>query len=679
VIRWGRVRVVAAKELRDTLRDRRTLLMMVLVPALLYPLGGVALSQLTVSAMARLDREGYSIAIEGAGEGEIGGPAAAVVRAALGRDQALAPRPVKDVEEALRAKADPAALGLRVRRVAVPLPGAAPTEQVQVELLYDAASARSRAGLDRARKALDAEAEARRKARLDALHLSEAALTPLSIKERSISSEGKAALVHLAPAVAILLILLSLMGAFYPAIDLIAGERERGTFEPLLCTPTSRLEIVAGKYACLAVLALSTCVLNLAALSLTTGFMLRAAGPALALGPAQALLLLLATAPVLLLVSALLLLAAVFARSFKDAQNLMTPVYLLCIVPALCGLVPGMRLQGGLALVPVLSAVLFIKELLGGTLQLLPGFISVTAGLVYAAVAVALAARVFESAEVGGARVADHGLSLLTAPAEPGTPGPPGPPGRVLTLTGALGVYGLCLALMLHAAPRLQLWSLRGGLLLTELGLVLAPVLLGLRLGGVPLRAGLGLAPISARQAAGALLFGVGGAALGLWLFVFVTDPLLRPPPEYLQALEALKPKGALDTALMVGLGALLPALCEEALCRGLLLQAARRTLGPPAAVLLAGFLFAVLHVDPYRFLGTLVLGCLLGLAAWRAGSLYAACLMHLGNNALAFLAGGWLEGPLSRPGPALHAGLLSAAVLGLGLGFLLLRPPPRP
>ena len=97
MIRWGRVGIVLAKELRDTLRDRRTLLMMVLVPALLYPLGGVALSQLTASALSRLDSDGYPVAIEGAQESAL-----SVVRAALSRDGALVPRPMKDAEAALR-------------------------------------------------------------------------------------------------------------------------------------------------------------------------------------------------------------------------------------------------------------------------------------------------------------------------------------------------------------------------------------------------------------------------------------------------------------------------------------------------------------------------------------------------------------------------------------------------
>lgn len=667
MIRWDRALVVAGKELRDTLRDRRTLLMMVLVPALLYPLAGIAIGQLSVSALRRLDQQGYVIAVEAPRGDPRAAAAVEVLGAALGRDASLTQRPVKDAQAALQDRANPAALGLRLRTVEIPRSqGAPPAEQVQIEVLYDAASTRSRAGLDRARKALDAEAAARRKARLAALGLPEALLAPLSIQERSVSAEGQAALVHLSPAVAILLILLSLMGAFYPAIDLVAGERERGTLEPLLCTPTSRLEIACGKYACLAVLALSTCALNLAALLGTTGFMLRGHGALPTLGPAQAALLFAATAPTLLLVSGLLLLAASFARSFKDAQNLMTPVYLLCISPALAGLVPGLRLDTGLALVPVLSTVLFIKELLGGTLLPLPALLTVAAGLFYAAVAVALAARVFESAEIGGARIADHGLSLFTTTAGEG--------GRALSLTGALGVYGLCLAFMLHVAPRLQMASMRLGLLATEIILILGPVIFVLRLGRVPIAEGLGLRPLSAAQAGGAALAGLGAAALGIWLFLSITEPLLHPPMEYLKALEALQPHGAAEKAVMFVLGAVLPAVCEEALCRGLILRAAQRTLGPRAAALLAGFLFAVLHVDPYRFLNTLVIGCLLGLCAVRAGSLLASVLMHLANNALAFLGGEFLEGPLRHPGPALHAGLLTAAALGLGAGFALLR-----
>ncbi|MCS6913054.1 MAG: ABC transporter permease subunit/CPBP intramembrane protease [Myxococcales bacterium] len=659
-IRWSRVAVVALKELHDMLRDRRTLLMMVLVPALLYPLGGVALSQLARSAMDRIDRQGYVVAIQGPLE---------PLRAALLRQPGLHAQLVSNAEAALRTDREPAALGLRVHRSEVELPGGR-GEQLAVEILYDEASPRSRAGLVRLRKALEAEAEARRSERLAQLQLSPQQITPLVLKERSITSETRAALTQLAPALAILLILLSLMGAFYPAIDLIAGERERGTLEPLLCTPTSRLEIAAGKYVCLAVLALGTCILNLVALSLTTGLLLRNADPPLSLPPLQAALLLLAATPVLLLVSALLLLAAAFAQSFKDAQNLMTPVYLACLLPALAGLVPEQHLSSGLALVPVLSSVLFIKDLLGGSLKLLPGFVAVASGLFYAALAVALAARVFEHAEISGARRVEHGVAALTAQDPDGR--------RRFTLTGALGVYGLCLALMLHVAPRLQGWNLRLGLLLTEVLLILTPALLALRLGHVPLREGLGLAPITARQAAGAVLVGMGGLGLALWLFRFVLQPLLEPPAEYMRLLDALRPRGTKQLLVLLGIGAILPAVCEESLCRGLLLQAARRTLGRRAAVALSAFLFALLHVDPYRFSMVLLLGCLLGLAAVWAESILASALIHAVNNTLALALGDMLDACLARPGATVHLALLGTAALGLGLGLLLLRPHPR-
>lgn len=658
LIRWGRVFTVTVKELRDTLRDRRTLLMMVLVPALLYPLGGLFVAQLTSNTLARMEREGYEVAVQG--------PRHESITAALARDATLRVREAADAEEALRRQPGGAALGLRIA-----LAGAGDAAQVRVELIHDSASPRSGVALDRARAALSAEAKVLREQRLSRLRLSEEALTPLRMEERSISSGGRTVLARLAPGLGILLILISLMGAFYPAIDLLAGERERGTLEPLLSTPTSRLEIVAGKYLCLAVLALSTCALNLLSLAGTTSFLVQKVAQAgTLLRPSLIALLFVGACPVLLMVTAFLLLAAAFARSFKDAQNLMTPVYLLCLLPAMAGLVPEAHLTTGNALVPVLGAVLFIKDACLGTLQPGPGFLAVVAGLFYAALGIALAAFVFDRAALIGMRAAD-GLSVLAAPA--GQKGE-----QAATLTGALSVYGVCLALMLHAGPRLQFGHLRTGLILTELLLLLLPVVAFLGLTRVPWRDALAVHPIVPRQVPGAILCGLGGLGLALCLWSFVVQQAMKPPEEVLRALQDLLPKNTRDLLLLILIAAALPAICEEALCRGLLLQAGRRVLGDGPAIVLSGFLFAALHLDPYRFPGTLLLGCLLGVVAVRSRSIIPSMIMHFTNNATALVVGTRMEGQHlpARTGILLLLG--AAAALGAGL-YLVRRREARP
>lgn len=662
-IRWAVALLVAAKELRDTLRDRRTLLMMVLVPMLLYPLGGIVVAQLTASTMARLDREGYDIALQGGDAA-----ARAEARALLTKDAGLRAHEVSDVARALQSGAAAAGLVLSevpVRAAALP---AREQRQLQLEVVYDSTSARSRAALDRVRKPLDAAAAGQRAARLRLLGLSEPVLNPLRVTERSVASQSRAAVAAVAPAIGILLILLSLMGAFYPAIDLIAGERERGTLEPLLTTPASRAELLTGKYLCLAVLALLTCALNLLAMGLTTGFLLsKVAGAQALVTRGRLLLLFVGTVPVLLLVSALLLLAAVFARTFKDAQNLMTPVYLLCLLPAFGGLLPEVHLTPQLAAVPVLSAVLFIKDALIGTLTLGPAFLSVSTGLLYAACGIALSAYVFERPELLGARAGGDGPALLVE--RVGRAGQ-----RALTLTGALGVFGVCLALLIYVGTQLQLWNVRLGLLVTQVALLLAPVLLAVLLGRLPLREALGLHPVSARQLLGGAVTGLGGLSGSLLLAVFLVMPVLQPPEEYLRALQALTPRTPLERLVMLGLAAVLPALCEEALCRGLLLQAARRTLGDRLAVVLSGLCFAVLHLDPYRFLNTLLIGGLLAVVAVRAGSLWPAVLMHFINNAAALLIGDSLFKEGAARGPGQLVALLVVALVATPCGLWLVK-----
>src|SRR5262249_34061446 len=167
----------------------------------------------------------------------------------------------------------------------------------------------------------------------------------------------------LAVLVPLVLILMTMTGAVYPAIDLTAGERERGTLELLMATPVSRVELLAAKYTAVLTVAVLTALVNLSMMTITFfifGGWLYAAGTlGLSLGMIPVVLFL-----VVLFAgfySAVLLVVASFARSFKEAQAYVVPLTLVSLVPGLLALVPGLELGFGLALVPLLNIVLLAR------------------------------------------------------------------------------------------------------------------------------------------------------------------------------------------------------------------------------------------------------------------------------------------------------------------------------
>ena len=167
------------------------------------------------------------------------------------------------------------------------------------------------------------------------------------------------------------LLIWALTGAFYPAIDLCAGEKERGTLETLLCSPAERSEIVTGKLMTVMVFSIATSVLNLVSMGLTGAFVIGqmqslGTGPTIGLPPALApWWLLVALIPVSALFSALCLALASFARSNKEGQYYLMPLVLVSMPLMILPMAPGVELTLGNSLIPLTGLVLVAAIALG--------------------------------------------------------------------------------------------------------------------------------------------------------------------------------------------------------------------------------------------------------------------------------------------------------------------------
>jgi membrane protease YdiL (CAAX protease family) len=217
--------------------------------------------------------------------------------------------------------------------------------------------------------------------------------------------------------------------------------------------------------------------------------------------------------------------------------------------------------------------------------------------------------------------------------------------------------------------------GMRAALVLAEAALV-APALLALALFGIPAAFALRLTALRGRALLLSLAAGSAFwvASLGL---LELQSSLWPPDPSYLAAFrqlhEALRPHGAGDLLLSVAAIALVPALCEEVVLRGVVLPSLRPALGAAGAVVASALLFALIH-DPYRGPFTFVVGVGLGLLRVRSDSLTPPVVAHAALNTITFLAAWALDDPLmemSDPRPLFGGALLA---LGLGASALVLR-----
>ncbi len=626
--------LVYRKELRETLRDRRTLLVMVLLPLALYPLVGVGVSQWVGAQQAAREEQPSRIGIAGR-------PWPALATALAGktlRSSELA-RPPAEREHALRAGAVDAVLtvpeGAEARLAA--------EGTVELALLYDETRESSSLARQRVLDALARLEKQIRAERLKARSLPPSLIAPLKTVERSTARPREVGAHLLSGVLPMLVVLMVLLGAFYPAIDLTAGEKERGTLETLFTTPVPRGALVAGKFLAVATIATLTGILNLGSLGLTVGLgfgaAFKAAGITGALIPWSALALTaLALVPSALFFSAVMVAVAAIARSFKEAQNLLTPVYLVCVLPAMVAQLPGFSLTPLTALVPVVNISLLARDLIAGKAQLLPATLALVATLAYALVALRIAGRIWQSERMLFAPEQRPGAARR-APLRP----------RPLPAEAAFLLL-LVMALILLVGNPLQARGLVSGILVTEWGLIALPVIALVRFGRLEPGAALGLRVPSPRALLGALLAGASAWYLVGVLVESVQQRVLPIPRELLD--EIRKTLFSVERPLAVDLFALAlsPAICEELLFRGVLLRASWRPsaagaraaspLATPAAVVLNGLLFALFHLSIYRLLPTFLLGAVLALTAMRTGSILPAMLFHLLNNAAAILAG---------------------------------------
>ena len=164
------------------------------------------------------------------------------------------------------------------------------------------------------------------------------------------------------------------MGTMYPAIDLSAGEKERGTIETLLASPAKRMQIVMGKFMVVFLAGISSVAISFLGLYISVKFATDIPDAILnlllqVLNTQTILLVLTLLIPLAMFFAAILLSLSIFAHTFKEAQSIITPLNIVVIVPVFIGLFPGIKLNAATALIPILNVSLATKEIIAGTFK----------------------------------------------------------------------------------------------------------------------------------------------------------------------------------------------------------------------------------------------------------------------------------------------------------------------
>ena len=654
-MRWPVVKTLFLRELRDVLRDRRTLFTMLVLPVILYPALMIGFGSLTTSRVKDLKSRSYPVMIKSDG--------VVINKGYEAEPGTFLARLLKVKQFDLVEVDDPAAA---VRNgdltLAVELSGDYPVgtqgretnlgERLSIHLVRDSAN-------DRARTVWSAYRQAYSKYRED--------LLPITVSSKDEATPERKGGHMFGPMLAMIVIMMAMTGAFYPALDVAAGEKERGTLETLLLSPATRLELVAGKYLTVLSVALVAALMNLLSMSLTLSRLPSMMGGGAEVGLSiswQAfLVILLGLVIVAGLFSAVCLALSTFARTYKEGQTYLTPALLVVMPLAMMAILPDMDLDRKLALVPVSNMALLMKGLLVQKFMPVETILTLGSNLLLTVAALWWTAGLFSREEV----LFREGRQVFGLKPPPGVPRPVRP-------AFAVGLLGISLAAVwfVQAGNLISMQGV-GALVIPLIGLGILAVALT-KLSMAPFITGLGLVMPSVRAIAGGLLLGAGGLALSLLIGDW-QRPLVGDPSEALKAMEALMaPLLELNVVWQVLILAVVPAICEELLFRGLVLQSARKTLGDVGAVLLSGLSFALLHnLDGafQRFFPQAALGILLGLLVLRTGSLIPAIVAHAVHNGIVVVMGDQMD-PEGLGAGLPQTYLAMIAVMGIAAAWFL-------
>jgi len=409
---WKATWWVARKELVTSFRDRQTAIYAVVLPICLYPVLFWLMIQGALLVQGRREHTRVTV-------GVITAPGIEVPDGLIQALQTSPGGPEAGEDSA-------AGTGTTLQRVDAEILGAADGEGAVVEwwhapaeaprdallwlggtgrgdeapalLCYDSTQSRSTLAEERSRARVEAFAGDLRDAAARTRGKDPRDLDPLSVESRNIAPAAEMGAFVLSMLLPLLLVVMASMGAFYPAVDLTAGERERGTSETTMILPVPRLAIHQGKIIAVCVSALLATALNLLALGLSAGHLLEMVSLGASIEIELPVSAFLAITPLALLfafsVSALLTGIAALAKSFKEGQALLGPVQMLFIVPAMAGVIPGLELTAKTAMIPVVNVVLAFRSMLRGESLPLEYTVTALSLLVYAVLAIAFAVRI---------------------------------------------------------------------------------------------------------------------------------------------------------------------------------------------------------------------------------------------------------------------------------------------
>jgi len=622
-MKTSKIKSIYKKEMLDLFRDKKTLIMMVLVPLLLYPLIMVVALLVSTAVTETIQSGSYTVAI--------------AEEEGITYDKDTLVSFIEESEENQSytleiIECDDPATMLQEEELDTYVTVGMGEEKLTFQVHYLSSVTNSTAASDMLMDKLKLYREQMSKNQLTELGLdAEYLMKPVELTWDDRSSKEESVGSILGQILPFLLITSILMGALYPSIDTTTGEKERGTLETLLTLPVRNEELIMGKFLAVATVSVVSALLNLVSMAFMGIFlseMINASTEGsmsidLAGFIPAIIIVILCVIAFALFISAITMCVTTFAKSFKEANNYTTPLLLVVMLTGYIGFIPNIELTPLMAAIPVVNICLLIGNLLVFKYNLSLILIVLVSNVAYAALAVMALSKIYNSEDV---LFGESGISLQIFTSRKDLK-----KGGVPNFSDAALVAAVSMLLLLYAGTLLQLKFPFLGVLWTQLLIIAVPVFAAWYT-KKDFKQTFSLKVPKPTGILGAVLLEVG---------TFLSVTMLSAALTYIWPQDAasvnenfmlmLDGVGFVPALLVI---ALAPAICEEALFRGYFLAAAKKKFKPWTAILIVAAMFGIYHMSLIKFFTTGLLGIALCYAAYKSGSIALSCLMHFINNA---------------------------------------------
>lgn len=628
------IKEIFKKEILDIVRDRKSIFMMIVVPILLYPIIMVLLMGIMNSSINKMTSETITLGLSSAPNAEFveivdNENSIREKEDTLGNIEIKTN--IKDYKKELEKGEIDAYIdnSIKDNDYKVIINSASDESGIKADVIFEV--------MDKyKRKMSEREIE---KHGLDSQQI----LEPIKYEKVDITNSAKKAGMLLGQVIPFILIIGVLFGSIYPAIDVMAGEKERGTLETLFSLPISNMELVIGKYMAVSASAILTSLLNIISMSCTLGYFMKAESiynPSMVhinysvLGGAV----LITIVSVILfaqVVSALAMCVCSFAKTFKEAQNYITPLMLIIMVPAYISMIPNISLSRITATIPVVNISLLIKSVISLRANMKMVSLVLIVNLIFVLISLVLLSKIFNSEDILFGEKRNFKLIQSRSSIKEGSmPG----------ISDGFMVYVLAFISLIYVSPILNMKLGIMGNTINQFIMAMIPVLVAIYI-KADFKKLFSIKKIKLKDIIiAALTWFVGSLIMSIFVMI-----LLKIFPEQMKVSEELnniiKSSGGLFTQII--LFALVPAVCEEILFRGFILSAFRdkKTFGKKNekhimfAIVGSGILFGIMHLNFIRIIPTSILGMIMAYNVYKSKSIFTSAGIHFFNNLLSVLS----------------------------------------